>query len=72
MAQLVKGPTSAQVLISRFVGLRPPSGFALTVRGLLGIPSVSLPLSLPLPYSSVLSLSKINLKKNTLFLFKEN
>ena len=37
---------SAQVMISRFVGLCPGSGSALTAQRLLGI--LSLPLSLPL------------------------
>ena len=46
----------AQVMISWFVGLSPASGSTLLVGGLLEI--LSLPLSLPLPHSCVLSPSK--------------
>ena len=63
MAQLVKRPTVAQVMISQFVNLSPPLGSALTAQRLLGI--VSLSLSLP---TCSLSLSlKINLKKKLKF-----
>ena len=55
----VKSPTLAQVVISRFVGSSPTSGFMLTMQSLLRIP-VS-PLSLPLPHSVSL---KINFKKS--------
>ena len=34
VAQSVKHPTSTQVMISRFVGSRPPSGSVLTARSL--------------------------------------
>ena len=34
MAQLVKGPTSAQVMISRFMGSGPESGSVLTAQSL--------------------------------------
>ena len=75
VAQLVKHPTSAQVMISQLVGSSPALGSVLTARSLepaliLCLPlslSLSLSLSLPLPCSrSVcvsLSLSKINIKK---------
>ena len=59
---------SAQVMISQFMSSRPVLGSVLTARSPLGI--LSLPLSLPLPYSGSLSLSlRINkyiktLKKN--------
>ena len=63
MAQLVKRPTSAQVMISRFVGSSPASGSVLTARSLeLAEESASFSLSasplLVLCFS--LSLSKIN------------
>ena len=76
MAQLVKRPTSAQVMISWFVVSSPTSGSLLTAQSLdLASDSVSPSLSLPFPCScSVsLSLSKINKlkkkKKNNLMLF---
>ena len=60
MAQLVKRPTLAQVMISQFVGSSPVSGSVLTARSLLGILSPSLfallPLALPI-------FCKINNKK---------
>ena len=57
VAQSAKLSISAQVMISRLVGLSPESGSVLTVQSLLGI--LSLPLSAPPPF--VLSLSlKIN------------
>ena len=70
----VKHPTSAQVMISRFVGLSPTSGYVLTVQSLEPAldsvsPSLSLSLSLSVPPmltlspSLSLSLSKINIKK---------
>ena len=60
MAQSVKHPTSAQVMISGFVSLSPALGSALTVWNLLGILFLSSSLSLPLCNSHVLphSLSK--------------
>ena len=57
MAHQVKHPTSAQVMISRFVGSNPASGSALTVQSLLGI--LSLPLSLCLMLSFSLKISKL-------------
>ena len=55
MAQSVKHPTLAQVMISWFVGSNPTSGSVLTVQSLLGI------LSLPVCVSPLLVLSlKIN------------
>ena len=53
---------SAQVIISQVVRSSPTSGSELTVWSLLGI--LSLPLSLPLPHSRVLSL-KINFFKKS-------
>ena len=66
MAQSVKRPTSAQVMISWFVGLWPVSGSGPTARSLEpASDSVSPSLSAPLPLvlSLSLSLSKINIKK---------
>ena len=58
VAQLVKGPPSAQVMISRFVSSSPTSGSALTAQSLEPAPeSVSRPLSLPLPCSFSVSVS---------------
>ena len=42
---MVKYPTLAQVMISRFLGLSPASGSVLTVQSLLEILAVSLSLS---------------------------
>ena len=55
VAQLVKHPTSAQVMILRFVGSSPVSGSALTAWSLLLI--VSPYLSAPALFSLSLSLS---------------
>ena len=65
MAQSVKRPTSAQVMISRFVGSSPASGSVLTARGLEpASDSVSLSLSAPPLLVLCLSLSKrIGIKK---------
>ena len=49
VAQLVKHPTSAQVMICQFMGLSPTLGSVLTVQSLLGILTLSLCLSLSLP-----------------------
>ena len=49
VAQLVKHPTSAQVTISKLVGLSPALGSVLTARGLELLWILCLPLSLPLP-----------------------
>ena len=56
--QLVKHLTSAQVMISRFMGSSPASGSVWTARSLEPVSdSVCPPLSLPLPCSLSLSLS---------------
>ena len=68
VAQSVKRPTSAQVMISQFVGSSPASGSVLTAQSLEPIsdsvsPSLSAP---PLPMrclSLPLSLNEINIKK---------
>ena len=67
MARLVEHLTSAQVMISRFVGSSPTAGSVLTARAwsLLRIPC--LPLSLSLPPAHVLS--KINIFKNLKIVF---
>ena len=56
----VKHPTSAQVMISQLVGSNPASGSVLTSQRLEpASDSVSPSLSLPLPHSCSVSLSKI-------------
>ena len=61
MAQLVKRPTSAQVMISRFVSLSPASGSVLMAQSLEPVSdSVSPSLSDPPPFMLCLSVSKIN------------
>ena len=61
VAQSVKHPASAQVMISQFVSLSPRSGSVLTAQSLEpASDSVSLSLSLPLPHSHPVSLSRIN------------
>ena len=65
VAQSVECPTSAQVMISQFVSSSPASGSVLAAWSLLGVPFLSLSLSLPLPLSHGLCLSQnkyINLK----------
>ena len=60
VAQLVKRLTSAQVMISQFMGLSPASGSVLTAQSLKPAPdsvSPSLSLSLPCSCSASLSLS---------------
>ena len=62
VAQSVERPTSVQVLISRFVGLSPSLGCALTAQGLLLLlsPSLSAPPHLhPVSFSQKL----INIQK---------
>ena len=54
VAQWVKHLTSAQVMVSQFVGMRPASGSLLTAWSPLQI--LCLPLSLPLPCSHSFSL----------------
>ena len=65
VAQSVKCPTSAQVMISRSVGLSPTSGSVLTAQSLELAPDSASP-SLSVP--PLLSLSKINIKNKN---FKE-
>ena len=61
VAQSVERPTSAQVMISQFVGPSPTSGHVLTAQSLESASnSVSPPLSAPPPLALPLSLSKIN------------
>ena len=63
MAQSVKCPTSAQIMILQFVGLSPTLGSVLTTQSLeLASDSVSPSLSAPSPLelARVLSLLKIN------------
>ena len=58
VAQSVERPTSAQVMISRFVSSSPASGSVLTAQSLEpASDSVSPSLSLPLPHSRSVSLS---------------
>ena len=58
VAQWVKRATSAQVMISRFLGSSLTSGSVLTARSLEpALASESPSLSLPLPHSSSVSLS---------------
>ena len=63
VAQSVKHLTSAQVMISQFVGLSPVSGSVLTAQSLLGI--LSLPLSL-CPSPACKRVLVLSLKINTL------
>ena len=56
-----KRPTSAQVMMSRFVGSSPASGSVLTARSLELLWILCLPLSVPLSRSC--SVSKVNIKK---------
>ena len=67
VAQSVERPTSAQVMISRFVGSSPAWGSVLTARNLEpASDSASPSLSLPLPHSCSVCLSlspKQTLKK---------
>ena len=62
VVQWVEHPTSAQVMISRFVGSSPTSSSELTAQSLELLRILCLPLSLPLPCSGSVSfsLSKIN------------
>ena len=59
-AQSVKRLTSAQVMISRFMGSSPTLGSVLTARGWSLLRILCLPLSLCLPHLCCVSLSKIN------------
>ena len=67
VAQSVQRPTSAQVMISQFMSSSPPLGSVLTARSLELLRILCLPLSLPLPYLSSLSLSKINRKHTHIY-----
>ena len=60
VAQSVKPPTSAQVMISPSLSLSPVSGSGWMARSLELLPILCLPLSLPLPRSCSVSVSKIN------------
>ena len=65
VAQLVKHPTSAQVMVSRFMSLSPTSGSVLTAQSLelasdSVSPCLSAPLLMSLSLSLSLSLSRIN------------
>ena len=64
VAQLVKHPTSAQVMISQLMSLSPASGFVLTSQSLEpALDSVSPSLSLPLRHSSSVFLKNKHFKK---------
>ena len=78
MARLGKHLTSAQVVISQFVGLSPTSGSVLTAQSLEPASDLCLPLSLPLPHWCSVSVSQINIKnffkeyvKTAIFLKRE-
>ena len=59
VAQSVKHPTLAQVMISRFMGLSPASGSVLTAQSLEPVSdSVSPSFSFPLPCSCSVSISQ--------------
>ena len=61
VAQTVKHPTSAQVMISRFEGSSPVLGSVLTAQSLEpALESVSPSLSAPASLTHFLSLTKIN------------
>ena len=69
MAQSVEHPTSAQVMISRFVGSGPASGSVLTAQSLEpASDSVSPSLSPPFPLTLCLFLSKVNKRLKKIFL----
>ena len=62
VAQLVKSPTSAQVVISQFMNLSPTSGSMLTAQSLEpASDSVSPSLSAPSPLTLCLSVSQIQI-----------
>ena len=63
MAQSVKRPTSAQVMISRFASSSPVSGSVLTAQTLEPASESVSPSPSALPCSRSVSLSKINIKK---------
>ena len=60
MAQSVKRPTSAQVMISQSVSSSPASGSVLTAQNLEPVSDSVSPSLSALPYSCSLSVSKIN------------
>ena len=64
VAQSVKCPTSAQIMISWFMSWSPPSGSLLSVQSLLQLFCPSLSLCTPHWFSVSISLNIINLKKN--------
>ena len=69
VAQSVKRPTLAQVMISWFLSWSPVSGSVLTVWSLELLRILCLPLSLPHPHSDSVSLSlslSLSLSKNKL------
>ena len=63
VAQSVKCPTSAQVMISRLVSSSPSSGSVLTAQSLEPLQILCPSLSLSAPPPLTLCLSKINIKK---------
>ena len=61
VAQSVKRPTSAQIMISRFVSSSPASGSVVTTQNLApALDSASPSLSDPSPLTLCISLSKLN------------
>ena len=72
VAQSVKRPTSAQVMISRLVSSSPASGSVLTAGSLEPVSDyVSPSLSLPLSHSRSVSLAKINQHEKIIIFFKD-
>ena len=68
VAQSVERPTSAQVMISRFVGSSPTSGSVLTAQSLELLWILCLPLSVPPLFVLSLSLKNKHLEKKNFFL----
>ena len=62
MAQFIKRPTSAQVMISQFMSSGPASGCVLTAQSLDPVSDSVSPSLLPLPCSCSVSLSQKNNK----------
>ena len=72
VAQSVKRPTWAQVMMSQFVGLSPRSGSVLTAQSLEPASySVSPPLSAPPLLTLCLCLSIINVKKKSKSIYNQ-
>ena len=67
VAQLVKRPTSAQVMISQFVGSSPTSGSVLTTWSLLQILCLSLCIPTLLAQCLSVSLSRSKINKHNFF-----